>query len=100
MSVPVHCCSESRKWTSETTLNKKSQDCSVILCPVKKTGHQTYLKQLIFLQKYTCALCAYIAQEIFLYDFVSDVFGQHWVCDIPMQYCPSLIDTMLYELFF
>ena len=34
-SAPVHCCPASCKWTSKPTLNKKSQDCSVIQCPVK-----------------------------------------------------------------
>ena len=37
MSVPVHCCPASRKWTPyPTTVNKKSQDCLLIMYPVKK----------------------------------------------------------------
>ena len=36
MSPPVHCCPARCKWTPESALNKKSQDCSVIMYPVKK----------------------------------------------------------------
>lgn len=49
-SAPVHCCSP------EPTLNKKSQECLVVLYPVKKTNYQTYLRQSVFLQKYLCTL--------------------------------------------
>ena len=35
MSAPVHCCPASRKWTPKPTLNKNSQDFSVILSPLK-----------------------------------------------------------------
>ena len=32
--------------------------------------------------------------------FLSDVFGQHSVDNIPMQCCPSIVDTTLYRLLF
>ena len=43
---------------------------------------------------------ANIALVIFLCNVVSDIFGQHWVYNIHMQCCPSLIDTTLYRLFY
>ena len=38
-------------------------------------------------------------QVIFLCNVVSDVFGQHWLNNIPMECCPSMVDTTLYGLF-
>ena len=39
-------------------------------------------EKVIFLRKDDCALWANIAQVIFWYNVVSDVFGQHWREDI------------------
>ena len=54
----------------------------------------------IFLQKDDYVAWANIAPVTFLCNVVWDVFGQHWVYNIPMQCCPSLIDTTLYRLYF
>ena len=35
----------------------------------------------------------------FLWNVLSDVFRQQWLNNIPMQYCPSMIDTILHRLF-
>ena len=39
---------------------------------------------------------ANIAPVLFLCNVISDVFGQHWIYDIPIQLCTRLIDTTLY----
>ena len=67
---------------------------------VKKTSYETYLKQRVFLRKHISANWANIAQVSSLNDVVSDLFGQHWIFNVPMQCCPSLIDSTLYKVLF
>ena len=45
-------------------------------------------------------LWANITQVVFLSNVVSNVFGQHWIDNIPFQCCPSMVDTTLYRLFY
>ena len=61
MSASVHCCHVSRKWTPETTMNKNSQYCSVILYSVKKqvTRHlwnSRFSCESIFVRSVQCCL--------------------------------------------
>ena len=56
--LPVHCCPISCKWTLEPTLNKKSQDCLVLLHPVKKQATAGFLANV-----YLCALGQHYASN-------------------------------------
>ena len=85
--APIYCCPTSRKWTPEATLNKKSRECSVVLYPVKKQATRHVWNSRFSCEVYLCALTNK-AQLIFLYNVVSDVFGQHWLDNILMQCCP------------
>ena len=51
------------------------------------------LCMVIFMKKDDYVVWSNIAPVIFLCNVVWNIFGQHWIYDIPMQCCPSLIDT-------
>ena len=72
MSTPVHCCPTICKLTSQPTLNKKTQDCSVILYPVKNRLPDISDTASFPAKVYLCAL-----SQHFLCNAVSDVFGHH-----------------------
>ena len=89
--VPVRCCPARQHWTKWA---KIVQWYSTRL----KTVYQTYLKRTVFLQKYMCALWANIVQVIFLWNVVSDIFGQHLQDNIPRQRYSTMVGTTLYWL--
>ena len=91
---PIHCFSASRKWTPKSTFNKKSQDCTVMLHPVKKQAIRHLKLQPVFLWKHVYAFLASISLVVSLCNVVSEVFEQHWPDNIFLQYCPRMSDTV------
>ena len=82
MLAPVHCCPASRKWTPEPTLNRKNQDCLVILRTKLKSRLRDILQTVVFPAKvYLCAL------------------GQHCASNFLMQCCLRRIWTTLTKQF-
>ena len=135
MSVRIHCCPAGHKWTPKPTLNKKSQDCLEIMYLFKKQRPPSIFKNMVFLQKFICALWANIAKVIFLSNVGSgrsrqrfglfscktmvcvpmtniaqyffcimfplrDTFKKHWLDNILIQCCPSMVNKILHRLFF
>ena len=97
-SVPVHCCPASRKWTPEPTLNKKSQDCSVVFYLVKKQATRHISNSRFYCEsiEQTQTLCNVvqeapdnIAQEKkILINVVLIPLGQYSTGKNLMQFCP------------
>ena len=88
---PLFICPASCKWTPKPTLNKKSQNCLVIMYLDKKQTTSHLKLQPVFLQKHVCALCTNIIQVVFLCNVVSDIFWQHWLDNILMLRCASML---------
>ena len=97
-SAPVRCCPASRNELPSQHWTKRAKIWWC--CARLKNSWQTYLKQPVFLRKYICALWPNIAQVTFLCIVVSDVFGWHWLDNILMQCCPSMVDTTLHKVIF
>ena len=75
------------------TLNKKTQDCSVIYKPLKNR-----LSDIFGTAGFPAKVYLWALREHFLCNVVSDVFGQHWLKNILTQCFSSMVDTTLYRL--
>ena len=97
-SAPVHCCPTSCKWTPEPTLNKKSQDCSVIEYPVKARLPDIFETAGFSAKVYLCALSQHCSSNFLVQCYLRHICGQHWLDNVPRQCCSSMVDTTLYRL--
>ena len=86
MSAPVHYCPTSCKWTPEPTLNKKSQDCSVIMYPVKKQATRHIWKSR-FSCKSIYVHSGPILHKYFLYAILAQIDPDKIVDYFPVQSC-------------
>ena len=85
----MFCCEYCETFKNTFFLQNTSGGCfcnvQVIVLRNLAQADQNKIVYVIFLQNHCCALRANIAQVIFLCNVVSDVFGQHWVYDFPLQ---------------